>query len=40
MKDSDYVNVHSVSPLYLIVGKADGCIEKKWKQILSFCFYR
>ena len=29
MKYFDYVNIHSVNPLYFIVGKADGCIEEK-----------
>ena len=32
MKDSDYVKTNSVNPLYLIIDKADGCIEeKKWE---------
>ena len=31
MKDFDYVNIHSVNPLYLIIDKVDGYIEKKWK---------
>ena len=26
---SDYVNIHSVNLLYLIIGEADGYIEKK-----------
>ena len=26
MKDLDYVNIHSVNPLYFIINKADGCI--------------
>ena len=29
MKDSDYVKTNSVNPLYLIIDKADGCIEEK-----------
>ena len=29
MKDSKYVNTHSVNPLYLIVNKVDGFIEEK-----------
>ena len=29
MKYFDYVNIHSVNPLYFIVGKADGCIEEE-----------
>ena len=28
MKDLDYVNIHSVNPLYFIVDKADGYIEE------------
>ena len=31
MKDSDYVKINSVKPLYLIIGEADGYIKKKWK---------
>ena len=27
MKNSDHINIHSVNPLYLIIGKADGSIE-------------
>ena len=27
MKDSKYVNIHGVNPLYLIIGEADGSIE-------------
>ena len=27
MKVSKYVNIHSVNPLYLIIGEADGSIE-------------
>ena len=26
---SDYENIHSVNPLYIIIGKADGYIEEK-----------
>ena len=41
IKDFDYVNIHSVNPLYFITGELDGYIEeKKWKQILNICFYR
>ena len=29
MKDSDYVKINSVNPLYLIIGEVDGCIKKK-----------
>ena len=30
MKDSDYLKINnSVNPLYLIIDKVDGCIEKK-----------
>ena len=29
MKDSNYVKVNSVNPLYLIIDKADGYINKK-----------
>ena len=29
MKDLDYVNVHSVNPLYSVINKADGYIEEK-----------
>ena len=29
MEDFDYVNIHSVNPLYLIIGKVDRYIEKK-----------
>ena len=28
MKDFDYVNIHSVNPLYLIIGEVDGYIEE------------
>ena len=28
MKDSDYVKINSVNPLYLIIGKVDGYIEE------------
>ena len=32
MKDSDYVKINSVNPLYLIISEALGYIEeKKWK---------
>ena len=29
MKNFDYVNIHSVNPLYLIIGEADGSIKEK-----------
>ena len=29
MKDSNYVKINGVNPLYLIVVEVDGCIEKK-----------
>ena len=29
MKDSDYVKINSVNPLYLILGEVDSCIEEK-----------
>ena len=29
MKDSDYVKINSVNPLYLIIDKVDGYIEEK-----------
>ena len=29
MEDFDYVNIHSVNPLYLIIDKEDGYIEEK-----------
>ena len=29
MKDSNYVNINNLNPLYIIVGKADGYIEEK-----------
>ena len=29
MKDSDYVKINSVKPLYLIIDKVDGSIEEK-----------
>ena len=31
MKDSKYVNIHSVNPLYLTIGEIDGSIEKEGK---------
>ena len=31
MKDSDFVKINSVNPLYLIFDKVDGYLEKKWK---------
>ena len=29
MKNSKYVNIHSVNPLHIIIGEADGSIEEK-----------
>ena len=29
IKDSKYVNTHSVNPLYIIIGEVDGSIEEK-----------
>ena len=29
IKDSKYVNIHSVNPLHIITGEADGSIEEK-----------
>ena len=29
MKDSHYVKINSVNPLYFIIGEADGSIEEK-----------
>ena len=29
MKNSDYVKINSVNPLYLIIGEVDGSIEEK-----------
>ena len=29
MKYFDYVNIHSVNPLYFIIGEVDGYIEEK-----------
>ena len=29
VKDSKYVNIHSVNPLYIIIGEVDGSIEEK-----------
>ena len=29
MKDLDYVNIHSVNPLYFIIGGADGYMKKE-----------
>ena len=28
-KDSKYIYIHSVNPLYIIIGEVDGCIEEK-----------
>ena len=30
MKDSDYVNINSVNPLYLVINKPDAYIEEKY----------
>ena len=32
MKDSKYVDIHSVNPLYFIVDELDGSIEEKIKR--------
>ena len=41
MKDSDYVKINSVHPLYLIIDKVNEYTEEeKWKKILNFSFYR
>ena len=29
MKDSNYVNINNLNPLYIIIGKTDGCIKEK-----------
>ena len=29
MKNSDYVRINSVNPLYLIINEVNGCIEEK-----------
>ena len=29
MKNSDYVKINRVNPLYLIIAEVDGCIEEK-----------
>ena len=29
MKDSDYVKIKSVNPLYLIISEVDGCFKEK-----------
>ena len=29
MKNSKYVNIHRVNPLYVIIGEADGSVEEK-----------
>ena len=37
MKNSDYINIHSVKILYRIIGEADGYIkEKNGKKYLTF----
>ena len=40
MKDLDYVIIHSVNPLYFIINKTDGFIEKEWRQVFNAGFYR
>ena len=43
MKDSDYVKINSVNPLYLIIDKTDEYIEEKNGNkdltLLKFLFY-
>ena len=40
-KDSKYIYIHSVNPLYIIISQVDGRIEeKKWKQIVNSCLHR
>ena len=39
-KIDDYEDINSVNPLYLMIGKVIGHIEKKWKKIFSFWFSR
>ena len=43
MKESKYVKIHSVNPLYFVADQADSFIEQKvnryLKQIIKFCFY-
>ena len=36
MKDFDYVNIHSLKPLYFVVGKPDQHIEEKMETNTSF----
>ena len=37
----DYESIHSVNPLYLIIGKVDEYVEEKNRiKYLNFCFYR
>ena len=38
-KDTDYVNNHSVNPLYLTIDKLDGYNEKKKKINTIFFFF-
>ena len=39
MKDSKYMNINSVNPLYFIVDKLDGFIEEKERsKYLKFAF--
>ena len=39
MKDSKYVNINSVNPLYFIIDKLDGFIEEKERsKYLKFAF--
>ena len=40
-KNSDYVKINSVNPLYLIIDKTDGkIVEKNENECFNFCFYR
>ena len=41
VKDSDYVKINSLNPLYLIIGKVDRYIEEKnGNKYFNFGFYR
>ena len=35
-KDSKYMNIHRINPLYFIVDKVDGFIEEKGNKYLNF----
>ena len=35
IKDFDYVRINSVNPLYILIGKADGCIALKRKMKIN-----